>query len=94
MTTLDLRELRRLRRLERRRPRPCLCGTGCGIRDGICDAHRERLAAIREELDAEGGWQRTALRSAPMRLCETDGCWNPRSAPLPVCSACAEEVGE
>lgn len=91
---IDLQELRRQRRKSRHRPSPCRCGTGCGVRDGLCEPHRERLAAIREELDAEGGWNRTALRSASLKFCENDGCWNPRAVPLPVCSACAEEDGE
>lgn len=82
---IELALRRRLR--SKRKPRPCTCGTGCGVKDGFCAPYKAQLAVWREELESAGGW-----KNSDRLPCPTDGCWNHRVPPLPVCEDCAEEA--
>lgn len=74
-----------------RRPGPCPC---CGSRGGLCDSHRERLRSIRDDVERETfNLTRDGARakSPQTPMCNTKGCWNPRTPPSGFCHDCIED---
>lgn len=83
--------------IRKRKPSPCPCG--CGNPDGLCEAHRARLAGIRDELFTGGLFSQRSDQRRVKRgpTCGSVGCWNPRPKGARYCADCEqafEQEGE